>query len=150
MAVHKYYLKRFHSGKDATLGMITREGGMFVCFTLEDEYREIKVPGETRIPAGNYQIKLRNEGGLATKYFARFPEWHKGMLHLQNVPGFEWVYLHIGNTDKHSEGCPLVGNTATWTETGGVLGNSEAAYKRLYLEFMQWFDKGDMVWLRVE
>jgi len=38
--------------------------GQFVCFGLEDEYREDKVAGETRIPSGTYQVALRKEGGF--------------------------------------------------------------------------------------
>lgn len=81
----------------------------FVGFTIEDEYREEKVDGETRIPAGTYEIKLREEGGLIQKYRARFGDWHKGMLWLQDVQGFKWIYIHAGNTTEHTDGCIIVG-----------------------------------------
>ncbi len=149
MAIHKYYLRRFHSASEATLGLVSRENGTFVCFSLEDQNQDKKVPGETRIPVGSYQIQLRTEGGMAPKYLARFP-WHKGMLHLRNVTGFEWVYIHIGNTDKDTDGCILVGDGCNYAESGGTVGNSENAYTRWYQEIVKWLDKGDQVWLRVE
>lgn len=74
-------------------------------YAIEDEPREEKVAGETRIPAGRYEVKLRTEGGMHARYKRRFGHKHVGMLHLQNVPGFEWIYIHPGNTDDDTEGC---------------------------------------------
>lgn len=102
--------------------------GRFECFALEDERRDIKVAGETRIPPGLYQIKLRPAGGMHERYKARFDD-HHGMLWLQNVPGFEWVYIHIGNTDDETAGCILVGDQAF---ANLMLGQSVAAYRRVY------------------
>ena len=78
-------------------------------YTLEDTKRAHKVFGETRIPAGTYRLVLRNEGGMTQRYKARFPEMHKGMIWLEDVPMFEWVYIHIGNSAQDTEGCILVG-----------------------------------------
>ena len=54
---------RTQFGKDATNGMLFING-LFECFTLEDEYRDLKVRGETCIPDGEYEIKLRTVGGF--------------------------------------------------------------------------------------
>jgi len=89
-------IDRLQDNGHSTIGVMKIDG-VFEAFTLEDTYHAIKVPGETRIPAGKYDIKLRTEGGLHNKYKAKFGSMHKGMLWLQNVPGFEWVYIHIGN-----------------------------------------------------
>ncbi len=104
----KLYLDRIHSTDDSTLGRLWIDG-QSTCWTMEDEFRARKVRGETRIPAGIYEIKLRSEGGMIQKYKARYGDWHTGMLHLQNVPGFQYIYIHTGNSDDHSEGCILVG-----------------------------------------
>lgn len=91
-----------------TTGVISIDG-TWAGFTCEDEYREEKVSGETRIPAGAYEIKLRTAGGMHKRYTEKFGERHHGMLWLQDVPGFEWIYIHPGNTPAHSHGCILVG-----------------------------------------
>lgn len=125
-------ITRFSSGSDDTLGLLHIED-KFAAFTLEDEFRTIKVAGETRIPAGTYRILLRNEGGLTEKYKQRFPDIHKGMLWLQDVPGFEWIYIHCGNKDEHTEGCILVGDTSQQNITeDGFIGGSASAYRRVY------------------
>ena len=53
----KLHVMRFSSQKDSTLGLLFDESNgkrEFLCYTLEDEYRENKVMHETRIPAGTY------------------------------------------------------------------------------------------------
>jgi len=127
---------RFSSGEEATLGLlldITGSASEFLCFTLEDQYREGKVAGETRIPAGRYEITLRTVGGKHAKYGARYPDMHKGMLWVRNVPNFEYILIHVGNDDDDTEGCLLVGDTAVQNITGrGMIGGSGNAYQRIY------------------
>lgn len=124
-------LLRFSSQDDYTLGVLFQvsEGiRKFLCFTCEDEYRTKKVYGETRIPAGKYHIELRLEDGIHQRYSQKFPDMHMGMLHLKGVPNFEYVLIHIGNSDEDTAGCILVGDTAgsNW------IGNSTETYKRIY------------------
>ena len=59
---------------------------------------------------------------------------HKGMLHVTNVPGFEWILIHTGNTDEHSSGCLLVGDSQENNAIikDGFVGKSTNAYKRIY------------------
>lgn len=115
------------------------------CFTLEDPVRKIKLYGRTAIPAGQYVLKLRTEGGLHERYVRRFGDWHRGMLWLQDVPGFEYVYLHIGNTPDDTEGCILVGAT----QSRDCLGNSEAAYREIYPLIADAIESGDDVLIDV-
>ena len=149
-----YTLERYGFGVDSTLGKLYRQtdtGRELQCFTLEDEIREIKVPGETAIPRGTYEIKLRTEGGMHEKYLRKFMELpHQGMLHLQSVPSFEWVYLHIGNTDDDSLGCPLVGRVPN-TSSGGEFRvyESTAAYRELYPKLAEPIAAGERVVLEV-
>lgn len=127
----KITVERFTSGNDATTGLMFVDG-KFVCFTLEDEHRAEKVAGETRIPAGEYAVKLRTEGGFHNRYSGKFADMHQGMLHLQDVPGFEYILIHIGNTEKDTAGCLLVGTTATPRGGAMSIGSSVKAYKKLY------------------
>jgi len=124
---------RHQFGKDATNGLLFIDG-VFECYTLEDEVRDVKVHSETAIPLGEYEIKLRAEGGFHTKYTARYGDMHKGMLWLQDVPNFQWILIHTGNTDSHTAGCLLLGETQQDLDKGkdGFVGGSGDAYKKMY------------------
>lgn len=128
---------RFSSQADSTSGLLfetTAVGKRFLCYTLEDEYQALKVKGETRIPAGTYEIKFRKIGGLHAKYSKKYPDIHRGMLHIADVPNFEYILIHTGNTDEHTAGCLILGDTQEnniVTENGWV-GKSRNAYKRIY------------------
>jgi hypothetical protein len=144
----KLEVARISSGPDSTSGILFivddtadsphSEGfrckKSFVCYTLEDEKRNEKVYGETRIPAGTYKLKLRTEGGYHQKYSKRFPDIHRGMLHVTDVPGFEYILIHCGNTDEHTAGCLLVGDSQenNQLKKDGFIGKSTQAYKRIY------------------
>lgn len=133
----KLEVLRISSQEDSTLGLlfdITNGDRKFLCYTLEDEYREIKVMHETRIPAGTYKITLRTWGGFHERYSKRFPEMHKGMLWIREVPNFEYILIHCGNDDDDTSGCLLVGDTQTSNTNGsdGFVGSSTYAYKAIY------------------
>ena len=139
---------RYSSGADSTLGLLFEngpEGREFLAYTLEDEFREEKLSAETRIPEGTYDIKLRTVGGFHNRYTAKFGiPWHKGMLHVQDVPGFEYILIHTGNTDDHTMGCLLVADSSTQNVTkDGFVGASVAAYKRVYPDLAQWLVDGN-------
>ena len=125
---------RHQFGKDATNGMLFIDG-VFECYTLEDEVRDVKVMSETAIPLGTYEIKFRNIGGFDTKYKARYgTTFHKGMLELQDVPNFKYILIHTGNTDESTAGCLLLGETQQDLDKGkdGFVGGSGDAYKKMY------------------
>jgi hypothetical protein len=140
-------LKGYSDGLDSTGGLLFVNDDFF-CFTCEDEYRAEKVYGETRIPRGKYQIKLRDAGGMNEKYKQRY-SFHRGMLHLQNVPNFEWVYIHTGNTDDHTEGCILVG-FGTDVDGGEItVSRSREAYEKLYNYILLAIDKGEEIEMEI-
>jgi len=128
---------RFSSREDSTSGLLFEETEFslkFLCYTLEDEYRSLKVQGETRVPAGVYKLALRKTGGFHSRYKRKYDIWHKGMLHVTNVPGFEYILIHTGNTDDHTAGCLLVGDSQKNNQIikDGFVGSSVNAYKRIY------------------
>ena len=115
---------RRKSNGDTTIGDMHVDG-QYLCKTLEDEYRDVKIMAETRIPAGTYIIKLQ----------------HQGMLWLQNVPNFTTIYIHIGNTDEDTRGCILVG----MLEKDWKLIQSTVAYVKLYTKVTQALNNGEPV-----
>ena len=128
---------RFSSQKDSTNGIlfdVTDGKRRFLCYTLEDEYREDKVGGETRIPSGTYEVTLRTVGGFHGRYERKYGEMHKGMLWVRDVPNFEYILIHTGNTDEHTAGCLLLGDSqqANFGNSDGFVGSSTQAYKRVY------------------
>lgn len=127
----KILLKRTYSNTKETIGQLLIDGKL-VAFTLEDEKREVKVMSETRIPAGTYKIKFRIEGGHHAEYLKKFPTIHKGMLELQDVPGFLYILFHIGNFEKDTAGCLLVGQKVVLAQTGLVLEGSTYQYQIVY------------------
>jgi hypothetical protein len=82
---------------DYTAGQLYIDGEYF-CFTLEDEIREVKVPGETAIPEGFYDLVFEDS-----------PKFGPQTLTLRDVPGFKHIRIHSGNSEKDTEGCIIVG-----------------------------------------
>ena len=99
-----------------TIGKLYIDGKYF-CDTLEDVVRKgPKVMHETAIPAGTYEVILNMS-----------PRFKKVLPRLLNVPGFDGILIHAGNTSKDTSGCILVGQNK---EVGKVI-NSQATMQRL-------------------
>ena len=104
----KLKLLRLRKGAPSTPGALF-VNGLFECYTLEDMVRddpnpetpqnEAKVMKETAIPAGTYKVII-NES----------PKFKRMMMRLLEVPGFDGILIHGGNTVEDSAGCILVGN----------------------------------------
>ena len=141
---------RFSSQKDSTNGIlfdITNGKRTFLCYTLEDEHRDDKVSGETRVPSGTYKITLRTVGGFHGRYEKKYGEMHKGMLWVRDVPNFEYILIHTGNTDEHTAGCLLVGDSqqANFGSSDGFVGSSTQAYKRIYPSIAKALEEKELV-----
>ena len=155
---------RISSGTDSTNGVLFEidkhspaphaEGfrckRKFLAYTLEDEYREEKKYGETRIHNGTYKLGLRKEGGYNAKYSKRFSDIHIGMLHVLDVPNFEYILIHCGNTDEHTAGCLLVGDSQENNQItkDGFIGKSTQAYKRIYPRIAEAIERGEEVTIK--
>ena len=145
----KLEVLRFSSENDSTNGLLfdVTNGRRFLCYTLEDEHRDIKKYGETRIPSGTYRVTLRKVGGFNGRYLKKYGEMHKGMLWVRDVPNFEYILIHTGNTDEHTAGCLLLGNTqqTNFGSSNGFVGSSVDAYKRVYPPIAEALEKGEEV-----
>ena len=145
----KLEVLRISSESDSTSGLVfdVTNGRKFLCYSLEDEYRNEKVMHETRVPAGTYKILLRKEGGFHGRYTKKYDDFHKGMLHVQDVPGFEYILIHTGNTDEHTSGCLIVGDSQENNQLikNGFIGKSVQAYKRIYTPIAEALENGEEV-----
>uniref|UniRef100_A0AAU6W3V2 L,D-carboxypeptidase/transpeptidase n=1 Tax=Pseudomonas phage Cygsa01 TaxID=3138529 RepID=A0AAU6W3V2_9VIRU len=132
---------------DATIGGLVTDTG-FHCYTLEDIGRETKVHGETRIPAGTYQVRFRKVvSGKTSRYRQKYP-WFTWHLELQDVPGYEYVYIHVGNRAADTEGCILVGRT--WDGKSPFIGASGDTYTAFYKEVSKALESGEKVTIVVQ
>ena len=132
-------LRRRWTERDATLGELTCDG-TFECFTLEDEVREgdimvVKVAGKTAIPAGRYQVVI-----------TRSQRFGRDLPLLLNVPNFEGIRIHPGNTAANTEGCILVG-----TKRGPArIDDSRTAFEALFAKIQAALAGGDRCWITIE
>ena len=122
--MQKIIVKRLWVDEGITLSKIFVDG-KFVCLGLEDPIRAEKVKGETGIPAGIYKVGLRHSPKFSPKY-------GHNMLWVQNVPGYEFILIHPGNTKDDTEGCLLVGNTLGVVNNKIAVLASVTAYNMLY------------------
>lgn len=94
-------LKRINFAKGYTTGKLYIDSKYF-CDTLEDTVRNLptekKVAGETAIPAGAYKVIVN-----------RSPRFGRDLPRLIDVPYFDGILIHRGNTAKDTAGCILVG-----------------------------------------
>jgi hypothetical protein len=136
-------LTRLKDNGISTIGTLGDEKHFI--YTIEDTYRENKIWGKTCIPLGTYEIKLRTEGLKHEEYKKKF-SFHRGMLWLQDVPNFEYVLIHIGNTAEDTNGCILVGSNVV---NDNFISGSSIAYVRLYFHVMRAFDSGEKVYIKI-
>jgi hypothetical protein len=135
----KLTLQRRPSIGGATIGKLYIDG-VYACATLEDEVREIegvpvsawKIKGATAIPSGEYRVTLEDSGRFG-------PD----TLTIHDVPGFQYIRMHAGNTSADTEGCPLLGMQST--ETTLIGGTSRPAVALVKSEVQQAIRAGETV-----
>ena len=109
-------IKRTDFSEESTIGELS-VNGVFECYTREDKVRPVKIAGKTAIPSGRYEVIIN--------FSQRF---QKQLPLLLNVPNYEGVRIHSGNTAANTEGCILVGET----KTDNFVGESRWAFNRLF------------------
>lgn len=97
----KLKLTRLFLRDTYTIGKLYIDGQYF-CDTLEDKVRDLsrekKILGQTAIPAGEYEIVVNVS-----------PRFKRKLPRLLDVPGFDGILIHRGNTSEDTAGCILVG-----------------------------------------
>lgn len=123
----KLTLKRIALRPTYTIGKLYIDD-VYFCDTIEDTVRDInkngkfdngekKVHSKTAIPYGIYEIK-----------WTYSPRFKKYTPQLMNVPSFEGIRIHAGNTSADTEGCLILGKNK---QVGKVL-NSRATINKFY------------------
>ena len=124
--------KRVANTKESTLGILYHNTSP-IGFIIEDEPREKKVINETRIPAKSYKLKINyQETPLTLKYREKYA-WFKNHIEIVGVENFTGVYIHIGNTEKDTAGCQVVGKLAAISEGEFINKESTALFQEFYL-----------------
>ncbi len=114
-------IKRLYKTNTSTIGEML-VNGVWECYTLEDVERDVKIKGETAIPKGKYKVIINQSN--------RF----KRLLPLLiDVPNFEGVRIHAGNTNHDTEGCILVGKT----RSKDFIGKSRKAFDSLFAKMQK-------------
>ena len=123
----KLTLKRIALRPTYTIGRLYIDD-VYFCDTIEDTVRDLnkndkfdngekKVHSKTAIPYGIYEIK-----------WTYSPRFKKYTPQLMNVPSFEGIRIHAGNTSADTEGCLILGKNK---QVGKVL-NSRATINKFY------------------
>jgi hypothetical protein len=115
--------------------------GKFESFVLEDMDRKLedgneKIKGLTAIPRGLYKVVI--------DFSSRFK---RPMPHILDVPGFEGIRIHCGNTAANTEGCLLLGRSIAGAN---VIGDSRDAYAAFFEKLKASIDAGEEVTLEVK
>ena len=103
--------------------------GVHECFGLEPPVLDGDVKPRA-IPDGTYRVTIR------------WSQKHKrDVPHVEDVPGFEEIEIHIGNFPNDTKGCLLVGES----RGEDFVGNSAVAFKALFPKIQAAIDRGEVV-----
>ncbi len=147
------YVDRFDLQPDATRSRIWLSGTDSGFKLLED----ITVPGgkkvygERAIPAGRYPLALYESPRFQKSYYTKDDmflldrkEWEKlstyqrslyhphKLIWVRNVPNYEYILHHWGNTAADTDGCGIVGSSFGRLGKNSAVLASRAAYVRYY------------------
>ena len=112
----KIEVKRLYKTENSTIGELTIDG-KFECYTLEDKERDVKIKGETAISKGTYKVIINQSN-----------RFKKLLPLLLNVPNFDGVRIHPGNSNHDTEGCILVGQSIS----KDYISKSRKAFEKLF------------------
>ena len=128
-------LKRIYTCQTYTIGHIY-VNGQYVCDTIEDcdrlYFKKPQIKGQTAIPCGRYEITqnvFSPRFGNKTFYKSLCGGYIPRLL---QVPQFDGVLIHCGNTAADTEGCILVG----MNKVVGKVVDSQKTFTRLMKEYL--------------
>lgn len=135
-------LERENLTNEYTLGTLYAVGTK-LCVTCEDAVRgggdprtvsEWKIADKSAIPYGRYQVIIDFS-----------PHFQKHLPHLLDVPGFDGIRIHGGNTAEDTEGCILVG--LSFSNTG--IKNCAPAVQKIMDLITQANARNEQTWITI-
>lgn len=150
-------LQRYSDSGKSTLGLMLTglEGdtnkATLSGYTLEPPHQDgPKVEGNTRIPAGDYELAFHEVESPKTLEYRQKYSWFTFHIEVKNVPNFEDVYVHIGNKVADTKACVLLASTTDDNlQIDGYIGGSTDEFERWYKTHYDHFAKGGKAFLRV-
>lgn len=121
------------SGNDYTISKLF-VNEIFQCYIIEDKIRVEKIKGITAIPRGTYEVIIT----MSNRFKKLLPL-------LLNVPNYEGVRIHAGNTSEDTEGCLLPGLNLAYIKNKRAVTDSRNAFEMLYKKIKSALDKGEKV-----
>lgn len=135
----KLKLERLYLKPDYTIGKLYIDGKYF-CDTLEDQVRNLanekKIPKQTAIPVGVYEVIVNIS-----------PRFRRKLPRLLDVPGFDGILIHRGNTAEDTAGCILAGenrkrgkvvnSTRYEQQLTGILERAQEKGEKITIEIIQ-------------
>lgn len=148
----------YESAAGYTLGRLALDECGFLCWILEPENRGLyqdmplsqikarKVAGKTAIPAGRYKIQVQVSPSFKDRYYAK--PYEGKFPYLQNVPGFDNVLIHPGNTPADTKACLLPGMLHQGIR--GRVFDSVLAFQDL-MDFYIWpaYKRKEEIWITI-
>lgn len=119
----------------STIGKLAIDGQDF-CFTLEDVVRPagVKLYGHTAIGAGRYRVDITPSN-----------RFKRDLPLIKDVPSFEGIRIHAGNTSADTEGCILIG----LTKDTDFIGKSQMAMSLFLPRLQAALQDGQECWIEV-
>lgn len=109
-------------------------------FMTDDEITSRKVYARTAIPYGSYEVTIDVVSPKMSQKAIYKPIRGK-LPRLLNVKGFDGILVHIGNTERSSAGCIIVGKN----DVKGAVSDSTKTFFALYAMMQKARAKGEKI-----
>ena len=135
----KIRLDRKEYGDTSTLGDLYVDGN-WEAVSLEDQIQPngVKVYGQTCIPDGTYSVVITPS-----------PKFKRNLPLLVDVPGFDGIRIHPGNTPDDTSGCLLVGENYRMVAGVPFLLQSGRAFDRLFTKMFYALRDGEDISIEI-
>lgn len=117
-------VERFIHHPDCEIGRVYVRDNFF-CYSIEDAQRTTKIHGQTCIPLGDYPLGTR----MSPKFSPRLGH---DMIWVMDVPDYQFILIHTGNTISDTEGCLIIGNRIGVLDGKDAVLNSKSTYGAFY------------------